>query len=159
MVPRQRALLGGLFLPVPSAAAFAPAVLSFTLFGVGIAEVLRRHLQVHAHRAGRPLRALSTAAAVAGTGYTSRSRPGASTRWASCLGLLTCEACSLIRDDRDATGRRALIVNLFGRAVLPFFNSSMASMWSIQYSSTTRSIITRSSSRMSSSPRDDSLAL
>ena len=105
------ALLGGLFFLFQRRGA-APAVLSFILFGIGVAEyfvVTFKSMPI----APGDLSALSTAAAVAGTGYTYTL-----SAWCLyamgflCLGLLTCEACPLIRGDRDATGHRALIVNL-----------------------------------------------
>ena len=105
------ALLGGLFFLFQRRGA-APAVLSFIFFGIGVAEyfvVTFKSMPI----APGDLSALSTAAAVAGTGYTYTLSAFCLYAFALlCLGLLTCEACPLIRGERDASGRRATAVNL-----------------------------------------------
>ena len=90
----------------------APAVLAFVLFGIGVAQYFVITFKSMPIQPG-DLSALSTAAAVAGTGYTYSLNAFCLYGFAFCaIALLLCQLAGLMRPARQARTRRGLIINI-----------------------------------------------
>lgn len=104
-------LLAGLFF-LFGRRGVASGILAFALFFIGIAEyfvVLFKSMPI----SPGDLSALSTAAAVAGSGYTYTLSAFCLYGLAFCaIALLSCEAAGCLRPARALRGRRTLIINL-----------------------------------------------
>ena len=104
-------LLAGLFF-LFGRRGVASGILAFALFFIGIAEyfvILFKSMPI----SPGDLSALSTAAAVAGSGYTYTLSAFCLYGLAFCaIALLSCEAAGCLRPARALRGRRTLIINL-----------------------------------------------
>ena len=89
-----------------------PAVLAFVLFGIGVAEYFIITFKSMPIQPG-DLSALSTAAAVAGTGYVYALNAFCLYGMACCaISLLLCQLAGLLRPARELRSRRALVTNI-----------------------------------------------